>query len=100
MRVGGDETILLVEDDESVRKLCKHSLEQCGYTVLDSEGAMGAMKACQEYSGDIDLILTDVVMPNMNGPEMVELLVPGMKFLQKPFSLDSRAEKVRSVLDE
>ena len=87
MRVGGDETILLVEDDESVRKLCKHSLEQCGYTVLDSEGAMGAMKACQEYSGDIDLILTDVVMPNMN-------------FLQKPFSLDSLAEKVRSVLDE
>jgi len=126
MRVGGDETILLVEDDESVRKLCKHSLEQCGYTVLDSEGAMGAMKACQEYSGDIDLILTDVVMPNMNGPEMVELLVPimpqskvlhmsgytdnavlttevlepGMNFLQKPFSLDSLAEKVRSVLDE
>jgi len=126
MRVGGDETILLVEDDESVRKLCKHSLEQCGYTVLDSEDAMGAMKACQEHSGDIDLILTDVVMPNMNGPEMVELLVPimpqskvlymsgytdnavlttevlepGMNFLQKPFSLDSLAEKVRSVLDE
>ena len=87
---------------------------------------MGAMKACQEHSGDIDLILTDVVMPNMNGPEMVELLVPimpqskvlymsgytdnavlttevlepGMNFLQKPFSLDSLAEKVRSVLDE
>ena len=97
MCVGDDETILLVEDDESVRKRCKHSLEQCCYTISDSEGAM---KAFQELSGNIDLILTHVVMPNMNGAEMFELLVPGMNFLQKPFSLDSLAENMRPVLDE
>lgn len=124
-RVGGDETILLVEDDESVRNLCKHLLEQCGYTVLDGETPMKAMKLCQEHEGDVDLILTDVVMPDMSGPQMAELLVtampeakvlymsgytdnavlttevlePGMNFLQKPFSLDALSEKVRSVLD-
>ena len=97
MCVGGDETILLIEDDEYVRKSCKHSLEQCGYTVLYSEGAM---KAFQEHSGNIDLILTHVVMPNMNVAEMFELLVPGMNFLQKPFSLDSPAENMQPVLDE
>ncbi len=123
---GGDETILLVEDDESVRKLCKHSLEQCGYTVLEGEDPMDAMRVCEQYTGDIHLILTDVVMPKMSGPEMIELLEPvmpqskvlymsgytdnvvlttyvlepGMNFLQKPFSLDALAEKVRAVLDE
>ncbi len=126
MHTGGDETILLVEDDESVRKLCKHSLEQCGYTVLEGEDPMDAMRVCEQYTGDIHLILSDVVMPKMSGPEMVELLEPimpeskvlymsgytdnvvlttyvlepGMNFLQKPFSLDALAEKVRAVLDE
>ena len=60
MCVGDDETILLVEDDESVRKRCKHSLEQCCYTIPDSEGAM---KAFQELSGNIDLILTMSLCP-------------------------------------
>ncbi len=125
MHTGGDETILLVEDDTAVRKLCKHSLEQCGYTVLEGEDPMHAMQIFEQHVGPIDLVLTDVVMPKMSGPEMVELLEPimpdakvlymsgytdnavlttqvlepGMHFLQKPFSLDALAEKVRGVLD-
>ncbi|MFT5089679.1 MAG: two-component system cell cycle sensor histidine kinase/response regulator CckA [Candidatus Latescibacterota bacterium] len=126
MRIGGSETILLVEDDPSVRQLCVQLLNQCGYSVLEGEHPLHAMQLCEQYEGEIHLILTDVVMPKMSGPEMVELLEPilpnakvlfmsgytdnavlahkvlkpGLSFLQKPFSLDALANKVREELDK
>ncbi len=125
MRVGGSETILLVEDDTAVRQLCMQLLRQCGYTIIEGENPLHAMQLCEQHEGDIDLILTDVVMPKMSGPEMVELLQPklpntkvlfmsgytdnavlahkvlkpGLSFLQKPFSLDVLAKRVREELD-
>jgi two-component system, cell cycle sensor histidine kinase and response regulator CckA len=125
-RIGGSETILLVEDDPSVRQLCVQLLKQCGYTVLEGEHPLHAMQLCEQHQGPIHLILTDVVMPKMSGPEMVELLEPimpdtkvlfmsgytdnavlahkvlkpGLSFLQKPFSLDLLAKRVREELDK
>ena len=122
---GGTETVLLVEDDQSVLDLSKAMLEILGYTVLTARSKDLALRIAGEYEGDINLILTDVVMPDMNGKELSELVMtfkPGMKrlymsgytadviayqgvldahvnFLSKPFSLRELAAKVREVLD-
>jgi PAS domain S-box-containing protein len=122
----GSETILAVEDQMEVRKLVAKILTGQGYTVIEASNGEQAMKAAQENSGKkIHLLLTDVVMPGMSGRELAEtlgLLHPNMKvlymsgytdnaivhhgvleegvnYIQKPFTLDALARKVREVLD-
>ncbi len=121
----GTETILLVEDDELVRNILAESLHMRGYTVLVSGTGNGAFQVCKEHPGGIDLLVTDIVLPGMNGRKLAETLArsqPGIKvlyisgytdrgiigngmieagadFLQKPFGLDALAEKIREVLD-
>jgi two-component system cell cycle sensor histidine kinase/response regulator CckA len=123
---GGSETILLVEDDESVRELARRSLRKSGYTVLDARDGVEALRICQEWEGVPHLLVTDVVMPGgMSGRQLAERVVslyPEMKvlymsgytsdailrhgvldssipFLEKPFTPVSLAHKVREVLD-
>jgi PAS domain S-box-containing protein len=121
----GSETILLVEDDSSVRDLAQRVLEMRGYTVLPASDGADALRIALGPDVLIDLIVTDVVMPGMNGREFVEALsgrTPGIPvlymsgytdddiirrgltdskvaFLQKPFDAKSLARLVRSVLD-
>ncbi|MDE2141285.1 MAG: response regulator [Elusimicrobia bacterium] len=122
----GRETVLLVEDDDSVRKFARRTLIESGYQVLDARGAEEALTAVERHSGNIHLILTDVVMPRLRGPELFKLLAsrrPGVKvifmsgytdqdmlerdvlgpkaaYLQKPLTPGSLADKVREVLDQ
>jgi len=122
----GNETILVVEDEETVRKLAVRSLKSLGYRALDApEGGM-ALLLCEEFKGRIHLILTDVVMPGMSGRKLAErlkqihpemrvlymsgytdnaivhhgVLEPGINFMQKPFTLESLSRKVREALDK
>jgi len=120
----GRETILLVEDEEAVRELARDILEANGYAVLEARHGDEALAICERHSEPIHLMLTDVVMPGMNGRELAERLArlrPETKvlymsgytdnaivlhgvlngravFLQKPFSPDALARKVREVL--
>lgn len=122
--VGGTETILLVEDEESVRQLVRDTLAAKGYKVLEAENGEAGFAAAASHEGRLDLVITDVVMPGMGGREMVKRLFesrPGIKvlylsgytedaiisdgsiekgtaFLQKPFTLQSLSRKVREVL--
>ncbi len=122
----GSETILLVEDEDGVRALTRHILESCGYTVLEADSGVAAIRIAERHHGPIDLIVTDVVMPELGGrqaAERVALLVPTIKvlylsgytddaivrhgvlvsetqFLQKPFTPSTLALKVRKVLDK
>jgi two-component system cell cycle sensor histidine kinase/response regulator CckA len=124
-RVGGSETILLVEDEDAVRSLVRGLLEKEGYQVLEASRPSEALALTQQHEGRIHLILSDVVMPQMNGPQLAEKLVSmrpdtrvlymsgytdnaiihydildqGTPFLQKPFTHDALAHKVREVLD-
>lgn len=121
----GTETILLVEDEEEVRTAVFESLQMRGYTVLKANGGREALMISKRYKGPIHLLLTDVVMPPMTGPELVKRLAPlrpsmkiilmsgypndaktpgdlseqGVAFLPKPFTPDALARKVRAVLD-
>jgi two-component system, cell cycle sensor histidine kinase and response regulator CckA len=122
--LGGTETILLVEDEESVRQLVRDTLEAKGYRVFEGESGEAGLAVANGFDGNIDLIITDVVMPGISGRELVEQLAKsrptakvlylsgytedailsdgsieqGTAFLQKPFSLRSLARKVREVL--
>ncbi len=122
----GAETILLVEDEDLVRELGRDMLRLFGYTVLEARHAGEALVVAERYAGRIHLLLTDVVMPDMNGRELAErlsaqrpdtrvLYVSGhtedavlshgvqageMAFLQKPFRADTLARKIRQLLDE
>jgi CheY-like chemotaxis protein len=121
---GGTETVLIVEDEESVLNLTKDMLEKLGYRVLAARRTDEAMRLAREYGESIDLLLTDVVMPDMNGKELSErirsikpglkclymsgytadvitrqgILEEGVHFIPKPFSLKSLATKVRKTL--
>ena len=82
--VNGDETILLVEDDDDVRELAREGLMLRGYKVLDVRDGSEAFLLSQGYQGTIHLLVTDVVMPNMNGPQAAELIAlhrPSIKVL-------------------
>jgi two-component system cell cycle sensor histidine kinase/response regulator CckA len=121
----GSETVILVEDDESVRNLVRTMLETKGYRVLAAEGADEAERLCSERAGAVDLLLTDVVMPDVNGRVLAERLAarsptmrilfmsgysdeavyrhgeisPNASFIEKPFTDRTLARKVREVLD-
>ncbi len=121
----GCETLLLVEDEASVRQASAQFLSRSGYTVFEANDGAEALRVSQQHSGPIHLMVTDVVMPKMAGPKLAALLAnerPEMKvlfvsgyaektvlqhgnidvttaFLQKPFSLKMLARKVREVLE-
>jgi PAS domain S-box-containing protein len=121
---GGSETVLLVEDEESVRQLVRETLEAKGYKVLEADHGAAALRIASDHHGPIDMLITDVVMPGMSGRELSEqlsasdpdikilylsgytedavvhqgVLEPGTSFLQKPFTLQALARKVREVL--
>jgi DNA-binding NtrC family response regulator len=122
---GGHETILLVEDEPSVLSLGKTLLERLGYRVLPANTPDGALQLARDHSGEIHLLMTDVVMPDMNGrdlakkllsqyPDMKRLFVSGytanviashgiledgVNFIQKPFNRHVLAVKLREILD-
>ena len=72
---GGDETILLVEDEDAVRHVITTVLRRQGYHVLDAATPRQAMELFEQHAGQIDLLLTDIVMPEMNGPALAQRLV-------------------------
>ncbi|HEY2515666.1 MAG TPA: PAS domain S-box protein, partial [Polyangiaceae bacterium] len=120
----GQETILLIEDEEQVRAVATGILKRSGYRVLVAETPAAALRMCRENEGPIDLLLTDVVMPQMSGAELAEefaklrpetrvlcmsgytddnavrkrVLERGLAFLQKPFTPESLTRRVREVL--
>jgi len=80
----GSETILLVEDEQGVRDLVRDVLQARGYTILEARHGIEALAVARRHRGPIDLLLTDVVMPRMGGPELAECLAarqPGLKVL-------------------
>ena len=122
---GGRETILVVEDEEEVRKLAVAILRKQGYRILEASHGGDAFLICEQGKEPVHLLLTDVVMPGLNGPELARRLMSfypqmkvlfmsgytdnaifqqgvldyGMFFLQKPFSVEGLVGKVREVLD-
>jgi two-component system, cell cycle sensor histidine kinase and response regulator CckA len=121
-----NETILITEDEEVVRKLVRAILEMHGYKVLEARHGVEALSICEQYANPIHLLITDMVMPQMNGPELAErlftlrpetriLFMSGYTdpeiighdvseaktpFMQKPFTAEILERKVREVLDQ
>ena len=121
----GTETLLLVEDEASIRDLSKQFLASCGYTILEAENGEQALRVARDFSGSIDIVVTDVMMPVMDGPGMIDrmkadfpnlsvIYVSGYSnrdlqmettgsttsaYLSKPFKLSELAQTVRNVLD-
>lgn len=123
--LGGDETILVVEDEAEVRLFTVHILERLGYRVLEAGRGHDAIELLTERSTGVDLILTDVVLPEASGPAFVDRvpdtrsdaavlymsgftghamvrqsMEPGCRFIEKPFSVETLASKVRWALDQ
>jgi len=122
LSVQGSETILVVEDEPAVLELVRQALNRQGYTVLSAGDVHEALRICREHRGEIGLLLTDIVMPGMSGPQLVEQIVqlrkgirvlymsgysdtaieqpaPAPALFQKPFTPSALARKVREVLD-
>ena len=123
--VGGKETILVVDDEPAVRERIRRELEPRGYMILLAANAEDAMAIGATHRGPIDLLLTDVIMPDLRGPELAQRirnrrpemkvlfmsgflspdaaelssLRPGDAFLGKPFARDALPAKVRELLD-
>jgi CheY-like chemotaxis protein len=121
----GSETVLVVEDEEPLRRLTRRILESRGYTVFDAADGEEAIRTLASVSSHVDLVLTDVVMPGMSGRELVECLLPvypwlrvlfmsgytedmmlqhrvaelGITVVEKPFTRDDLARAVRNALD-
>jgi two-component system cell cycle sensor histidine kinase/response regulator CckA len=122
----GNETILIVEDEEEVRKLAGKILERQGYRILEASQGDDALRISERHGGPIDLILVDVIMPGMSCSELAkhlksphpkmkvlymsgytdnaivrhEVLEKGVNYIQKPFTMEGLARKVREVLDK
>jgi CheY-like chemotaxis protein len=122
---GGDETVLLVEDEKSVYEMTMLLLQNLGYKVLSARSGEEALQIAERYKGTIDLLLTDVVMPRMNGRELAQrlaetrtdvkvlytsgyaqnviadhgILHDGVHFLAKPYTLTALAAHIRNVLE-
>jgi two-component system, cell cycle sensor histidine kinase and response regulator CckA len=122
--ISGSGTVLLVEDDLLVREMSRQMLEEIGYLVIQAETPRQAIEICSNDEAQLDLILTDVVMPGMNGKEMVEIIETlrpdikvlfmsgytsdlvaqrgvvdeGRRFIQKPFDMHSLNEKIKDTL--
>ena len=120
------ETILLVEDDDDVRGMTREALESQGYTVLAASRGHEALEILKRHAGPVHLVVTDVVMPHMNGGELAQrlraacrgirvLFISGytddsvlrhgvtdseLEFLSKPYRPNELADKVRQVLDK
>jgi CheY-like chemotaxis protein len=125
VRSRAGETILVVEDEASVRYMMKRALERVGYRVIDAGSASDALDLLTQYTGDISLVLTDVVMPGQSGRDLADrvvglipdirvlftsgytdgdiarrgLLEPGAAFIQKPFTTDALVRAVRERLE-
>jgi CheY-like chemotaxis protein len=123
--VRGRETILLAEDEPSILKLTTKMLEKLGYTVLAASTPGEAIRLAREHTGNVHLLITDVVMPEMNGRDLAKnvlsiypdirrlfmsgytadviahhgVLDEGVYFIQKPFAMKELAAKVRETLD-
>jgi len=121
----GHETILVVEDEPQLRDLTRQFLQRSGYTVLVAEHGAAAIQVARQHSGVIDLLLSDIIMPVMNGRELAQrmavlspktrilfmsgytenavwrngMIDSSVNFLQKPFTLDALTRKVREVLE-
>ena len=122
----GSETVLLVEDEEEVRKLAAQILQRQGYKVLEAPQEGDALLICEQHQTPVHLMLTDVVMPGMSGHQLAErlkslqpemkvlymsgytdntiiqhgVLVEGVNYISKPFTVDALERKVREVLDQ
>jgi CheY-like chemotaxis protein len=122
---GGDETVLIAEDNAIVRDLVRTVLVDCGYSVLEVSGGKEALDLCRSHAGPVHLLLADVAMPGMGGRELFDRLScerpglravfvsgyaedaiarggqlpPGTAFQEKPFGPETLARKVRTVLD-
>jgi CheY-like chemotaxis protein len=120
-----NETILLVEDDESLRRLAARLLGKLGYKVLAAADGWAAIAECENNPDDIHLLVTDVFMPDIGGPELAKRLLairPALKvlyvsgsnealndagliaqaahFVQKPYTQDQISRKIREILDQ
>lgn len=124
--LSGKETILVVEDESAVRNLAVTALHQFGYKVLEAGSGTDALQVCRNLKKPVDLILTDVIMPNMSGPELVQqirstwknvkalymsgytqntitnhgTLKAGVDYISKPFRPQELVTMVRKVLDK
>ena len=123
--ISGTETLLIVENEAAIRNLLQMALRKNGYTVLAAESGREALDLVSTHSGPIHLLITDVMMPDIDGPELVRrlstirpetqtlfmsgymddalgeqgVLPSSVNFIQKPFSPSTIAQKVRDVLD-
>ena len=121
----GTETLLIVENESAIRNLLQVALRRNGYTVLAAESGREALEMVRNHTGAIHLLITDVMMPDMDGPELVRqlstirpdtrtlfmsgymddtlgergILATNANFIQKPFSPRTIAQRVREILD-
>lgn len=124
--LGGSETVLVVEDEDGVRQVLRRALQRAGYTVIEARNAGEALLICEQHTGSLELLITDVVMPRMTGPQLAARLRslrpdlrivfisgyseeriaqagPGSEhdgFISKPLSVDALLRGVREVLDK
>jgi two-component system, cell cycle sensor histidine kinase and response regulator CckA len=122
---GGNEVVLVVEDEEAVRSIVCRGLRQLGYHVLEAKNGEDALTVLQEYHAPAHVVVTDMVMPEMGGAQLIRMLhawypdlkvvfvsaysremieakgvlYPGSRYLPKPFSIFALAKTIREILD-